>query len=232
MNENKKQALINALVNRPNEHNQMLDSLEAEASVYKSERDWIWHALIRSFATWGRAVGYQNLVDNRDLDTLQYYYIKDSVENNNFTYDVIVGAVEQVFTEANIRYSSKKAGYLAHNFCMFKNHQHVIDLSHQLWELNDAKEFIKMVIQFKGIGKKYARNIAMDLKHPAFINTIAIDSRIEKVLSALEYNGSNTYENKEAVLLDIAENASITGWQFDRLIFNFNQYYLNIIIES
>ncbi|MFN4083218.1 MAG: hypothetical protein ACK4K9_06255 [Bacteroidia bacterium] len=229
MNEVKIQALINALVNRPNLHNQKLVDLANEAQAFQLQPDWFWHALIRSFATWGGAMGYQNLVNNGGLDDLQYFRIKDLVENDNFTYSDIVAFLEQVFAEANIRYSSKKARYLAYNFYMFDNHQEVIDLSNELWELNNVEGFIERVMQFKGIGKKYARNIGMDLNHPAFINTIAIDSRIEKVLSALEYNGPKTYENKEAALLNIAEVAGLTGWQLDRLLFNFNFYYLNIL---
>lgn len=232
MNELRRQALINALVNRPNEHNFKLQDLENEAIDFQQQEDWIWHALIRSLATLGGAAGYDNLINNGNIEELDYQYINDFAQINNWNNDDIKNHFYNLFSAAIIRYSNRKSNYMLINYQLFANYNAVIALSNALWQMENRNEFIRYVIQFHGIGQKYARNIAMDLKHPAFTNSIAIDSRIEKILSALEYHGGNAYEEKEEALLNIAQDAEITGWQLDRLLFNFNGYYLQIINQN
>ena len=73
---------------------------------------------------------------------------------------------------------------------------------------------------FKGIGPKYARNIMMDVYHPEFRDSIAIDVRIKGISTVLGVSFSS-YEEEEAFYLAVAQEAGLSGWELDRILFNF-----------
>jgi len=81
---------------------------------------------------------------------------------------------------------------------------------------------ISFLERFPGIGPKYSRNIMMDVYHPEFRNGIAIDVRVKSIskLLGLTFKDSE-YEAHEDFYRDVAANAGLNGWEFDRLIFNF-----------
>jgi hypothetical protein len=94
-----------------------------------------------------------------------------------------------------------------------------------------------------GIKNKFARNILMDMRLPNSENLIAIDSRIDNILKPFII-GMRSYEIKEDFLLDALKskdlkeiiptyesrpkhlnNSSLTAWELDRTLFNFNDYF-------
>src|SRR5213075_805836 len=83
----------------------------------------------------------------------------------------------------------------------------------------DAK--IAFLKRLSGIGDKYARNIFMNVYHPEFRNSIAVDSRIESVLTELGVKDLKSYDAKEQFLLDVAKTAGIDGWDLDRMLYHF-----------
>jgi hypothetical protein len=74
--------------------------------------------------------------------------------------------------------------------------------------------------KFPGIGDKYARNIMMDVYHPDFRDSIAVDARINAISNALGLSFAS-YRDHEAFYLDVAKEAGLNGWELDRLLFNF-----------
>ena len=80
-------------------------------------------------------------------------------------------------------------------------------------------------IPLSGIGEKYARNIWLDVYHPDFHNNVAIDDRIKKITQALGYSFGN-YQDHEKFYLDIARESGINGWELDRLLYNYTDYFL------
>ena len=50
-----------------------------------------------------------------------------------------------------------------------------------------TKAKITFMKRFYGIGDKYARNVWMDVYHPDFHDSIAIDDRIKQITEAMGY---------------------------------------------
>ena len=72
---------------------------------------------------------------------------------------------------------------------------------------------------FWGIGDKYARNFWMDVCHEEFIDSVAIDLRLEKV--ALAINPIlQTYHDFEEFYRGIADDVGLDLWTVDRLVFH------------
>ncbi len=82
----------------------------------------------------------------------------------------------------------------------------------------DAK--IRFLDSFPGIGAKYARNIMMDVYHEEFRDSIALDVRIKAISEALGLSFAS-YADHESFYLAVARQAGISGWELDRLLFNF-----------
>jgi hypothetical protein len=84
---------------------------------------------------------------------------------------------------------------------------------------------------FHGIGDKYARNIWMDVYHPDFRNAIAVDERIKRVADALGYS-FKSYAEHERFYQEIAREAELEGWEVDRLLYNHQGEFLDIIEDG
>jgi hypothetical protein len=84
---------------------------------------------------------------------------------------------------------------------------------------------IEFMSRFSGIGPKYARNLWMDVYHPDFRESIAIDDRIKTISEAMGCEFL-TYELHEAFYLDVAHAVGLQGWDLDRLLYNYRDYFL------
>ena len=85
--------------------------------------------------------------------------------------------------------------------------------------------------QFKGIGGRYARNIWMDARHPDFRDRIALDQRIRGITELLGRE-FGSYEAEESFYLSLAEEAGLSGWELDRLLYNFTERFKAAIKET
>ncbi len=90
---------------------------------------------------------------------------------------------------------------------------------------------IAFMERFDNIGPKYARNIWMGVYDPDFHDTIAVDSRIQKITQALGHS-FKTYEEEERFYQEIAKEAGISGWELDRLLYNYKDHFLAAIADS
>ncbi|MCX7982147.1 MAG: hypothetical protein N2572_04460 [Syntrophales bacterium] len=188
--------------------------------------DFIWHYLLQSFATMGRASGWDGLIANKN-------------NYNKLRYDVLErlspeerkNQVQRVCREAGIRMPDKKAQYILSCFEMIKKMGGPMRAKEMLLSQPGRDRKISFLMTFPGIGEKYARNIMMDVYHEDFRDSIAIDSRIEKVTQSLGLS-FDTYEEHEQFYLGVAREAGINGWELDRLLFNFNDEVIMGIKEA
>jgi hypothetical protein len=86
------------------------------------------------------------------------------------------------------------------------------------------KEVIDMLTSIKGIGAKQARNIPMDLYHPAFRNgSIPIDENWRKIAKHLGFKWSNSEKHEQDIIewrnKYIGRDTIKDDWDFDRLIY-------------
>ena len=179
--------------------------------------DFIWHYLLQSFATMGRASGWKGLIENRD-------------NYNRVRYEALAALtptrrekqVHDVCRASKIRMPGVKAGYILECFKYVKKMRGPERVKSLLLAQPNREEKIKFLRKFRGIGPKYARNIMMDVYHKEFRESIAIDIRIKSISKVLGLSFTDAeYMKHEKFYLDVAHLAGLNGWELDRLLFNF-----------
>ncbi len=191
-----------------------LERLKEEASGLVRP-DFIWHYLLQSFSTMGRAAGWHGLIGNQN-------------NYNRVTYSALASLtptarklqIQQVCRASGIRMPDKKADYIIGCF----NHVQLLGgpdaAKARLLAERGREAKIRFLQTFPGIGPKYARNIMMDVYHEDFRDSIAIDVRILAISKSLGLSFAS-YAEHEQFYLSVAQEARINGWELDRLLFNF-----------
>lgn len=196
-----------------------LDQLKAEHSQL-ARPDFIWHYLLQSFATMGRAAGWVGLIGNQaNYNKVQY----EVLAKLNPTDRVV--QVDQTCRDAKIRMPSIKAGYILKCFEQVERLGGPLRAKQALLARPGRDAKIAFLKSFAGIGDKYARNIMMDVYHEDFRDSIAIDVRI-KALSEQWGLSFSSYAAHEEFYLAVATDAGINGWELDRLMFNYQREFL------
>jgi endonuclease III len=121
--------------------------------------------------------------------------------------------------------AAKEASWLSENFEMIEHEGGPDAVKFKLEECNGRDAKIAFLQAFDGIGPKYARNMLMEVYHPDFRSSIAVDERIKKVSRALGVT-FRTYADEERFYLDVAESVKLNGWELDRLLYNFTDEVL------
>jgi len=215
----KRTRLIRLLTNLTPEMKSKLKQEKAKQTELKKP-DFIWHFILQSFSTMGNSRGYDGLIRNEEnykkvtFEALSKLAGKDRLELLN-----------RVFSAASLRMPVQKAQWAALNYDLIVSMGGLAKVKQLALSQKGTTAKIRFMKQFNGIGDKYARNIWMDVYHPDFRNSIAVDERIKTVSKAMGYSFS-TYEDHENFYLEIAKEAGLEGWEFDRLMYNFQSYFL------
>jgi len=198
------------------QHSGYLDSLK-EGYRELDRDDFVWHFLLQSFSTMGRSSGWKGLIGNKD-------------NYNQITYEALSKlnhaarekTVKFVCRAAKVRMPDKKAEYILGCYDLVTKLGGLKSTKSMLLAEPGREEKIKFLKQFPGIGPKYARNIMMDVYHEDFRDSIAIDARIKAISEALGLSFKK-YEEHEQFFLDVASKAGLSGWELDRLMYNFRE---------
>ncbi|MBK9137447.1 MAG: hypothetical protein IPM17_01575 [Verrucomicrobia bacterium] len=200
------------------EHKTTLDKLKAEHDQL-ARPDFLWHYLLQSFATMGRAAGWHGLIGNKvNYDKVRYETLA------RLSPEARAAQVEQTCRSAKIRMPAKKAGYILGCFQRVRDLGGLEGAKRALFAQKGRDAKIRFLKTFPGIGDKYARNIMMDVYHEDFRDSIAIDARI-KGLSQHWGLSFRSYAEHEAFYLSVAEEAGLNGWELDRLMFRFKDQF-------
>jgi hypothetical protein len=199
---------------------------KADLDAWKAEHDqlvrsdFLWHYLLQSFATMGRAAGWHGLIGNQEnYDKVRYEVLAE------LTPEVRALRVEEVCGTAKIRMPGVKARYILGCFERVRELGGPEAAKQQLLNCTNRAGKIEFLQAFPGIGPKYARNIMMDVYHEDFRDSIAIDARIKSVSDAWGVS-FDSYETHENFYLSAAAEAGLNGWELDRLMFNFKSAFL------
>ncbi len=182
--------------------------------------DLVWRQLIISLASQGRSAAANrlkaepSLMEKLDFDALHGL---PATERQS--------VIESVFRQAGVRMAAKKAGWLADNHARIESMGGPEAANDTFRRLSSSDDVIAFLRSFEGIGAKYARNIPMNMAHPAFRDSIAVDSRLKSIAETLGVRFSN-YRDGEAFFLSAARSAGLTGWELDRLLYNFKDEVL------
>jgi hypothetical protein len=181
--------------------------------------DFIWHYLLQSFATMGNSKGWDGLIgEKKNYNRIVF----DELET--LSADERTKIVNEVCRIAKIRMPAKKAEFIIRCFDQINGLGGQEFAKEKLLSLEGRDKKINFLLQFHGIGEKYARNIMMDVYHEDFRNSIAIDDRIKKIskLIGIEYE---SYQEHEKFYLEAGKKAGLNGWEVDRLLYNFTSIF-------
>jgi hypothetical protein len=191
-----------------------LDRLKEEHTGL-ARPDFIWHYLLQSFSTMGRASGWHGLIGNQDNYRRVTYTALAAL-----TREDRVAQVRQVCQVAGVRMPDKKAEYILGCFDYVTRLGGPEAAKASLLAQPGREAKIAFLQSFPGIGPKYARNIMMDVYHEDFRDSIALDVRIKAISEALGLSFAS-YTEEERFYLDVARKADRNGWELDHLLFNF-----------
>lgn len=177
--------------------------------------DFVWHYLLVSFATMGRASGWVGLIG----DSSNYHEVRYEVLDRQTSAER-AKRIERAFRAAKLRMPMRKTRYLLGCFDKVKELGGPEAVKHILLGKPGRKAKIEFLKSFPGIGDKYARNMMMDVYHEDFRYSIAIDARIRSLTAAWGLS-FESYDEHEAFLLSVADEAGLNGWELDRLMFNY-----------
>jgi hypothetical protein len=195
------------------EHKSRLDSLKA-GERHMDRPDFLWHFLLQSFGTMGRAAGWAGLSKPENYNRVTYEALVA------LPADQRLAVAESACRDGKVRMPGIKAGYIVGCFDRIKQLGGPEAAKKQLLQQPRREAKIQFLKAFPGIGDKYARNILMDVYHPDFRGSIAIDARIKNLSQFLGMSFAN-YAQHEQFYLDAAREAGLNGWELDRLIFNY-----------
>ncbi len=119
-----------------------------------------------------------------------------------------IGKVCRDAQQQGLRYPERKADFIRVCFEQMNRLGGPEEAKNMLLALPGWQAKVQFLKQFKGIGDKYARNIMMIVYHEDFRNSIAVDSRIKSVTTALGLSFSS-YDEHEAFYLDVARQAGL-----------------------
>ena len=188
--------------------------------------DFVWHYLLQSFSTMGGAAGSRGLMGNMaNYNRITFDALKqlDAVQRP--------AVVEQTCRDAKIRWPVNKTEYILRCYAQVTALGGLAAVKTALLAIPGRAGKIKFLRQFHGIGLKYARNMMMDVYHEDFWESIAIDSRIKSISTALGVEFQD-YASHENFYLEVAHAAGINGWELDRLMFNFDKEVLAAVAKG
>lgn len=181
--------------------------------------DFLWHYLLQSFATMGRASGWDGLIGDQANYTALRYEALAAIPQAKRRAEVAT-----VCWRAKVRMPDLKAEYI----CGCWERIHALGgpqaARDQLFALAGRDAKIAFLKTFPGIGDKYSRNLLMDVYHEDFQDSIAIDARIKSIASAHGL-AFRSYAEHEQFWLKVARLAGLNGWELDRLLYQFTSEF-------
>ena len=174
--------------------------------------DWLWTELLTSFATLGNSRGADGLFEHRNWSRLKFDLLAGMEAKERAAH------LETVFRDSKVRYAKRKAMQFSRNvdLVVAKGGPAAASAAALAEPGKDAKQ--RYVRQFVGIGPKYARNIFLDIGHPEFHESIALDSRIGSISKGLDLSFAD-YASHERFYLEVVAAYGTTGYQLDRCLY-------------
>jgi hypothetical protein len=197
-----------------------LRELKTKARERAERPTFVWESLVQSFATMGNSRGWAGLVENEENFRRVSYEVVRALQPAKR-----LAHLDRVLRDAVVRMPGQKASWLAANFHRIEGMGGVAKANRAAFDAPGRDAKLAFMLQFDGIGDKYARNIWMDVYHPDFYDAIAVDERIKKISAAMGYSFGR-YADHERFYQELARDAELQPWELDRLLYHFNEQFL------
>jgi hypothetical protein len=205
--------LANAVSDVAGKRTGELEKMKAGSTKYRA-KDWIWQSLLLSFSTMGNSRGSALVHIPQIYSKVRF----DSLRRLSSAQRRKV--IRAALGRAKVLWPFKKAVWLSDAFNRIATEGGPAAVKDRLSKMKGKEAKLKFLMEFKGIGQKYARNMMMDVYDPAFRDSIAVDTRIRGVSTKLGLTFC-AYPAEEAFYLRAARRAKLDGWTMDRILYNF-----------
>jgi len=195
-----------------------LEVMKERAAAQRKKEDLLWRELCGLTATHGSVVHAEEFMAMYD-ERLAFHRLPANKEERT---RVIFNALKDAKVP---RFREEKSENLSSNYDRVKGMGGPEEATKVMLSLKGKKQKIKWIRQFDGVGEKYSRDIWMDIYDPDFHDSIALDARVKNFAKLIGLNATRS-EDLEKQLLDFARECNLSGWELDRLIFNFGELIL------
>src|SRR5262249_1141473 len=158
----KKRLLVRAVRAVYPHHRKKIESLKREGRRLWNTPDFIWERLLGSFSTMGNSRGARLMSDPLLHDRVTYERIARLGPEERLR------VLSDPLAAAPVRMAKRKAVWLCVNFERISRDGGPSKVKTDLCSCKGRDAKIEFLDSFTGIGDKYARNILMDVYHPAF----------------------------------------------------------------
>lgn len=197
-----------------------LQELRRKSIACRRKPDLIWRRLCGVVATSGSSINADAFMDRYESDLRFDLLPKTSTARTE--------AIRRVLEDTKVpRMRERKAQDLSDNYSIVKSFGGPEQATNIMLSLKGKKEKQAWIRQFKGVGEKYSNDVWMGIADPDFQNSVALDSRVKSFAKSLGFNVKSS--KLESELLEFAASCNLSGWELDRLIYNFGSLILKTI---
>jgi thermostable 8-oxoguanine DNA glycosylase len=136
--------------------------------------------------------------------------------------------LKEMMNKCNVRFPNQKSNRLSENVDKIEEMGGLKEATKRWNEIDGKESKMRFLKKFQGIGDKYARNIGMDVHHPDFRDSIAVDERIKSISEELGLEFSS-YESHEDFYRSVAQEVDMSAWELDRVLYRYREEILSRI---
>ena len=188
-----------------------LSQAAEEARRLRDQADWFWNVLVTSFCTMGGSANWDRKREKYGA-ALHWPAVAALSAHER----------DELFRDLpNPRRRHMAEPGLKEAFLRIEQAGGPAAIANHYDELTTARERIRFLQSFRGIGAKYSRNIPMDVFDPLVRNNVALDARIHGILDRIEdAPPRQAYKQREDYLRDVRVEAGLPDmWFLDRLLY-------------
>lgn len=197
-----------------------LQALRKRSMSSRKTPDLLWRKLCGVVATSGSSVNSHRFLSFYDTH-LRFDLLPASRSARTQT-------IFKLLEEADVpRLRRQKSENLSKNYEIVKSLGGPAKATQEMFSLSGKRQKQEWIQQFNGVGTKYSNDIWMDICDPDFTDSIALDARVKSFASDLGLDPKSPRLEKE--LLQFAKSCNLSGWEFDRLVYNYGKLVFTCI---
>ena len=197
-----------------------LEVIRARSLASRQMPDLLWRRLCAVAATSGSSVNADAFMKRYDTALRFDLLPKTRAAREK--------AIIAQLKEAKVpRLRDRKAHDLSENYQKVKLLGGPENATNIMLSLSGRKEKQEWIRKFNGVGEKYSIDIWMDIYDPDFKDAIALDVRVKNFAKLLGFDPKS--RTLSSSLLDFASDCGLSGWELDRLIYNFGSIIIATI---